>query len=231
MAAGRHSRPGGTLRPSPLLFQGAPLSPHSPLRASPGPRLFPWLPRLVPGCVHGEHGSLRFFFCEAALSWGRKQKSAPPALFLLWLCSETWLSPVDLTQRCPNPPPPRTRGGVLQPPQGVKEEKLGGSKGVGGGRRVREDRSAVTPAGPRGAREADGYGPGRDGGGGAQQGWAPALTRCRKFKRSRSSGVAAMMPVTFRPRPASARPQVLPITACVWPRWPIASVGRSLWTT
>lgn len=34
----------------------------------------------------------------------------------------------------------------------------------------------------------------------------PALTRCRKLRRSRSGGVAAMMPVTFRPRPR-ARPR------------------------
>lgn len=30
---------------------------------------------------------------------------------------------------------------------------------------------------------------------------SPALTRCRKLRRSRSSGAAAMLPVTFRPRP------------------------------
>ena len=44
-------------------------------------------------------------------------------------------------------------------------------------------------------------------GGGAwwDQGRQHSLTRCRKLRRSRSGGVAAMVPVTFRPRPYSAR--------------------------
>lgn len=56
----------------------------------------------------------------------------------------------------------------------------------------------------------------------------PALTRCKKLRRSRSCGAAAMTPVTFQPRPTSARPTAPPITAQAWPRWPIARLGRAL---
>lgn len=71
------------------------------------------------------------------------------------------------------------------------------------------------PAGPVRSQGGGRPGPGARPGGGAwwDRGRQHSLTRCRKLRRSRSGGMAAMVPDTFRPRPASARPGPPPITA------------------
>lgn len=74
-------------------------------------------------------------------------------------------------------------GGVAEPGRSRRGDPGGGQTGQGGGRLLAQGEA-------RGWRRAAGPEP-------------PALTRCRKLRRSRSSGVVAMTPVIFRPRPAS----------------------------